>query len=68
MPEDEKNEVEIEFITLDCGHSVVADFGMGQCSECKATCCGRCLQVIDSHRLCPKCFAGFVRDKDVEDA
>jgi len=64
MEMDEK--VEIEFITLECGHSAVADIGVGVCSECGKLCCRECLQLIGEKLLCPKCFAKFMRDIDME--
>jgi len=35
--------VEIEFVTLECGHSAVADIGVGVCDECGKLCCRECL-------------------------
>lgn len=60
--------VEVEFITLECGHSAVADIGVGVCSECGKLCCRECLQLIDDKLLCPKCFAKLMRGKDVENS
>jgi formylmethanofuran dehydrogenase subunit E len=60
--------VEIEFITLECGHSAVADIGVGVCSHCGKLCCRECLQLIDDKLLCPECFEKFIRDKNVEDS
>ena len=62
MREDE--EVEIEFVTLDCGHTVAPDIGMGVCSACGKVCCRKCLQLIDGELYCPECFEKFVRDRD----
>jgi formylmethanofuran dehydrogenase subunit E len=59
---------EIEFVTLECGHTLVSDIGAGVCSNCGKLCCRECLQLIDDKLLCPKCFARFVRDKNVEDS
>ncbi|MEM3871127.1 MAG: hypothetical protein QXE05_00985 [Nitrososphaeria archaeon] len=56
---DEK--VEIEFVTLECGHSIVADVGVGVCSECRKLCCRECLQLFNEKLLCPKCFTRKVR-------
>ena len=56
--------VDIKFVTLDCGHTVAPNIGMGICSKCGKTCCSRCLQMIDGKLFCPECFAKFVRDKN----
>lgn len=55
---DEK--AEIEFVTLECGHTAVADIGVGTCSRCGKLCCRGCLQLIDEKLLCPKCFKEFM--------
>ncbi|MGB9622448.1 MAG: hypothetical protein ACPL07_01260 [Candidatus Bathyarchaeia archaeon] len=56
--------VEIEFVTLECGHSAVADIGVGTCSECGKLCCRECLQLFGDKLLCPKCFAKFLKSDD----
>jgi len=56
-------EVEIKFVVLDCGHTVIPEVGMGICSKCGKTCCGRCLQTVDGELFCPECFERFVRDR-----
>lgn len=56
--------VEINFVTLDCGHTVAPDIGMGVCSRCGKACCSRCLQLIDGELFCPECFSKFVRRGD----
>jgi len=57
-----KDDVEIEFVTLDCGHTVSPDAGMGVCNGCGRVCCSICLQLIDGELYCPDCFAKFVRN------
>ncbi|MCP8315789.1 MAG: transposase [archaeon] len=59
-----EDNVEIEFITLDCGHTVTPEIGIGVCSKCSKVCCSKCLQLIDEKLFCPECFARFVRDND----
>ncbi len=59
--------VEIEFVTLECGHSVVADIGVGVCSNCGKLCCRECLQLIDENLLCPECFAKLLKNGDADD-
>jgi hypothetical protein len=54
-------DVEIQFVTLDCGHTVSPDLGIGVCSECGKVCCRRCLQGIDHKLLCSECFVKYVR-------
>jgi len=60
--------VEIEFVTLECGHSAVADMGIGTCSNCGKLSCRECLQLIGEKLLCPECFARMIRDGNVEDS
>jgi len=59
----EANDVEIEFIALECGHSVTPNSGLGVCSECGKVCCGDCLQVVGDRSLCPECFEKRTRRK-----
>jgi len=59
--------VEIEFVTLECGHSVVADIGVGVCSNCGKLCCRECLQLIDDKLLCLECFAKLLKNDDADD-
>lgn len=57
---DEKD-VELEIVTLECGHTLTPQFGAGICSECGKVCCGKCLQLLNDELLCPICFKKFVR-------
>jgi hypothetical protein len=56
--------VELNLVTLDCGHAVAPDIGMGICIKCDRTCCSRCLQIIDGKLFCPDCFVEFVGKED----
>jgi len=56
--------VEISFVTLECGHTVAPDIGIGVCSSCDKVYCSRCLQLIDGELFCPECFSKFVRGED----
>lgn len=58
------DEVEIKFLTLDCGHTVVPDIVIGVCCKCGKVCCSRCLQLFNGKLFCPKCFSEYVRDQD----
>lgn len=47
---------EFEAIVLTCGHSINSYSGLGVCNKCKLKHCSKCLQLLDDHLLCPKCF------------
>jgi len=51
-----KERVEIEVVTLSCGHSVNPNVGVGVCSKCGRLFCGKCLQILKDKLLCPSCF------------
>ncbi len=59
-----EKKIELTFVTLDCGHSVAPEVGMGVCSKCGKTCCSRCLQPVNGELFCPECFLAFVRRVD----
>jgi len=61
---EEKNHVELEIVTLDCGHTLTPQVGAGICSECGKICCGKCLQLIDDMSLCPSCFKKIIGKKN----
>jgi len=56
--------IKINLITLDCGHTVSSNQSSGYCSECKKSCCQKCLQVVNGHLLCPICYLDFVSHGD----
>ncbi len=54
----------IEFVTLECGHSVNPNVALGVCTKCSKKSCAKCLQLIDGMLLCPSCFVKFTNNKD----
>ncbi|TBR08575.1 MAG: hypothetical protein EPO62_06760 [Candidatus Nitrosotenuis sp.] len=57
-------EEEFESVILSCGHAINTNSGLGKCIKCKMNKCGKCLQVIGEHLLCPKCFDDRMREKN----
>ncbi|MBI2126211.1 MAG: hypothetical protein HYU02_02715 [Thaumarchaeota archaeon] len=53
--------IEIDFPTLECGHTFVKNIGAGKCTKCNKTSCSKCLQLINGNLLCADCYADYVR-------
>ena len=60
---DTQDRVRIRFVTLDCGHSINPDAGVGVCMKCRGVNCGKCVQTIDSKLFCHECFTKYMRSK-----